>query len=310
MSGGLALLRRTAELVLMLAALASLLFVLLRATGDPVAAIAGEDADKETIAAIRTAYGFDQGLGVQYLRYVGRLLQGDFGASLASGAPAMGMVLAALPATLLLAGLAMTLTILVGIPLGVWLGAGPQTGLRRMAAVVVYVLQGTPGFVAALVLVHVFAISTNLLPALGFAGPKTWILPAASLSIFLAPKLARVLAVNVAEAMDQDYVRTARATGAAPGEILRRHVTPNALLGSVALIGSQFAHLLGGAVVIEAIFAWPGIGRLLVQSTLNLDFPVVQATALVIAVVIFAANAATDAAFAALDPRLRERSTL
>ncbi|MDZ4318989.1 MAG: ABC transporter permease [Phenylobacterium sp.] len=305
---GKTLLKRASELLLMLAALISVLFLLLRATGDPAASIAGQDADPATIAAIRQAYGLDQSLAIQYLRYVERLAHGDFGVSLTSGDPALTMVMHALPGTLLLAGLAMAATILVGIPLGIWLGAASRTPGRRAVSMAIYVLQGTPGFVIALVLVQIFAISTDILPAMGFGGPQTWILPAASLSIYLAPKLARVLSVNIADAIEDDYVRTARSAGASPTRILLSHITPNALLGSVALIGSQFAHLIGGALVIETIFAWPGIGRLLVQSTLNLDFPVVQSAAIVIAILVFAANTATDAAFVILDPRLRERA--
>jgi peptide/nickel transport system permease protein len=166
-------------------------------------------------------------------------------------------------------------------------------------------LQGTPGFAVALVLVQVFAVSLGWVPAIGFSGPASWILPAVSLSIFLAPKLTRVVAANVGAARAEDYVRAARAGGATEREVLFRHILPNALLGAVALIGSQFAFLIGGVVVIETIFAWPGLGRLLVQSTLNLDFPVVQAAALTVAVLVYAVNALTDLVFVALDPRLR-----
>ncbi|WP_292029658.1 ABC transporter permease [Brevundimonas sp. UBA2416] len=297
-------LRRGLDLGLLLLGLSTLLFLLLRATGDPISALASDDATPEMLAALRTQYGFDESLPIQYAKFLGRLLQGDFGQSMASGDSALSMVLQALPATLLLAFLAMGATIMVAVPLGAWLGSAPDRPAQRAAAAVVYVLQGTPGFVAALVLVQVFAIQTNWLPALGFAGPRTWVLPALSLSLFLAPKLARVVAVNVDEMMRQDFVRAARAAGAGPGVVLWRHVLPNAMLGAVALMGAQFAALVGGAVVIETIFAWPGLGRLLVQSTLALDFPVIQAAALVVAGLVFAANVITDLVFVMLDPRL------
>lgn len=296
--------RRLLDLALLLLGLSTLLFLLLRATGDPLAALAGDDATPETLDALRVQYGFDEGLAVQYGRFLWRLLHGDFGQSLASGDPAISLVLQALPATLLLAVLAMAATVAIAIPLGAWIGSAPDRTPQRGVAALVYVLQGTPGFVAALVLVQIFAIQTNWLPALGFAGPRTWILPALSLSLFLAPKLARVIAVNVHEMMEEDFVRAARASGADPTTILWRHVLPNALLGAVALMGAQFAALIGGAVVIETIFAWPGLGRLLVQSTLALDFPVIQAAALVVAGLVFSANIATDFLFVVLDPRL------
>lgn len=289
----------------MLLALATLLFFMLRATGDPIAALAGEDADPEMLARLRALHGMDQGLGQQYVHYLGQLLKGDFGRSLTSGGSAIDAVLQAFPATFLLAALAMTFTIVIALPIGAWLGWAPERGGRRIVAAIIYILQGTPGFVAALVLVQIFAIRTNWLPALGFAGPETWLLPTLSLSLFLAPKLARVLAVNVTEGLRHDYVRTARAAGASDRNLLWRQLLPNALLGAVALMGAQFAQLVGGAVVIEAIFAWPGLGRLLVQSTLSLDFPVIQATALTVAVLVFVANAATDLLFLLLDPRLR-----
>jgi len=292
------------DLALLLAVLSTLLFFLLRATGDPLAALAGEDATPEILTSIRVQYGFDDSLFTQYCRFVGQIMRGEFGQSLASGDAAIRMVLQALPATLLLASLAMSLTILIALPLGAWLGSAPERPMQRVAAAVVYVLQGTPGFLAALVLVQIFAIQANWLPALGFAGPKSWILPSLSLSLFLVPKLARVISVNVNEMMHQDFVRAAMAVGAGPQAILWRHVVPNALLGAVALMGTQFAALVGGAAVIETIFAWPGLGRLLVQSALQLDFPTIQAAALVVAVLVFLANIATDLLLVALDPRL------
>jgi len=300
--------KRAGELILLLIGLSTLLFLLLRATGDPATAIAGADADEEALTAIRAEYGFDLPLSVQLGRNLVRLSQGDFGASLASQQPALEAVLTAIPATLLLAALAMLLTIIIAIPAGAWIGHSPDRKPQRAAALLVYVMQGTPGFAVALVLVQVFAVSLGWVPAIGFSGPASWILPAVSLSLFLAPKLTRVVAANVGAARGEDYVRAARAGGATETEVLFRHILPNALLGAVALIGSQFAFLIGGVVVIETIFAWPGLGRLLVQSTLNLDFPVVQAAALTVAVLVYAVNALTDLAFIALDPRLRRKT--
>ena len=300
-------LRRLLDLLLLLLGLSTLLFFLLRATGDPVSAMAGEDADEETVQALRIQYGFDRPVGWQLVAHVQNLLLGEFGVSLTSGRAAMDMVLAALPATLLLAALAMSLTILIAIPVGAWLGAAPKSAARTLSAALVYVLQGTPGFVVALILVQLLAIQANVVPALGFAGPETWILPAVSLSLFLAPKLARVVQVNLMHALRQDFVRAARASGASPSEVLWRHALPNALIGAAALMGTQFAALIGGSVIIETIFAWPGLGLLLVQSSLTLDFPVIQAAAIVVAMLVFVANALTDIFFVILDPRIRSR---
>jgi peptide/nickel transport system permease protein len=169
----------------------------------------------------------------------------------------------------------------------------------------VFALQGIPGFVVALILVQVFAIELMWLPALGFAGPKTWILPAVSVASFLVPKLARMIEANVSAALDASYVRTARAIGASDLEILWRHALPNALLGATALVGAQLAFVVTGLVIIETLFAWPGIGWLLVQSTTNLDFPVVQAITLLTVAAVFLINTLTELSQHALDPRLR-----
>jgi peptide/nickel transport system permease protein len=164
--------------------------------------------------------------------------------------------------------------------------------------------------VIALLLIHLFAIQLVWLPALGSSGLRSWILPAGSVAIFLAPKLVRLIEANVHEALKSNYVRTARAIGATDREILWRHAMPNALLGATALIGAQFAFLVTGLVIIETIFAWPGIGWLLVQSTINLDFPVVQTITTVVVLNVFLINTATEWLQRRLDPRLRHRASL
>jgi peptide/nickel transport system permease protein len=297
-------LRLALDLGLLLLGTVTLLFFLLRLTGDPAIVIAGPDAAPDQIAAIRAEYGFDQSLIVQYARYIGNLLSLDFGHSLVDGTPALVKVLDALPATLLLGALAMGLTLLVSLPAGLWLGATRRRGLARAARAGLFLMQGFPGFVTALLLVQLFAIQLVWLPALGASGPLSWVLPAVSVASFLMPKLIRMVEANTAAVMPADFIRTARANGVPEREILYRHAAPNALLGAVALIGAQFAHLVTGLVIIESIFAWPGIGWLLVQSTVNLDFPVVQAITFTIVIAVFLVNTATDLLQRRLDPRL------
>jgi peptide/nickel transport system permease protein len=208
---------------------------------------------------------------------------------------------------LLLAALAIGLAVCCAIPLGVWLGARHGGKLRTAVRWLLFTLQGVPGFVVALILVQIFAIELMWLPALGFAGPRTWLLPALSVASFLMPKLARMVEANVSAALDSAYVRTARSIGASDLEILWRHALPNALLGAAALVSAQLAFVVTGLVIIETLFAWPGIGWLLVQSTTNLDFPVVQAITLVTVATVFGINAACELAQHVLDPRLRNR---
>lgn len=305
--GGLAWLR---DLVVLLLGTMTVLFFLLRLTGDPAVVLAGPDATDEQLAAIRATYGLDRSVPVQYLAYLASLARLDVGDSLADGTPALAKVLTAFPATLLLAGLALCVTFAIAVPLGAWLGARRGGAARAIARWLLFALQGFPGFVTALLLVQLFAIELVWLPALGSSGPSTWILPTVSVAAFLVPKLARMIEANVAGALDSAYVRTARAIGASEHEVLWRHALPNALLGATALLGAQFAFVMTGLVIIETIFAWPGIGWLLVQSATNLDFPVVQAITLVVVVSVFLVNTLTDAVQRRLDPRLRHRASL
>jgi peptide/nickel transport system permease protein len=298
---------RLLNLAILIVALTTLLFFLLRATADQAVMLAGADATPEQVAAIRAQYGLDRPLHEQYLRYMAGLARLDFGASLTSGKAALAEVLDRLPWTLLLATLAMTVTVALAIPVGAWLGSRPGAAGRRAAAGALFVLQGVPGFVVALVLIEVFAVELQWLPFIGNEGLETWLMPTVTLASFLFPRLARVVAANVSMALTEDYVRTARATGATEREVLYGYALPNALLGATALVGTQFAFLLSGSVITETIFAWPGVGSLLVRATQNADFAVVQAVAIVIAVLVFTVNTGADLAFQALDPRLRGR---
>jgi len=301
----LAGLRWLRELFLLILGTTTALFFLLRLTGDPAVVLGGADATEAQIQAIRAEYGLDRGLAVQYASYIVSLARLDFGRSLADGTPALAKALTAFPASLLLAGLAMLAALICAIPLGVWLGARRAGVARTMVRWLVFILQGFPGFVVALLLVQLFAIELTWLPALGYAGPATWILPTVSVASFLAPKLTRMIEANVSGALDSPYVRTARAIGASDREVLWHHALPNALLGVASLVGAQFVFIVTGLVIIETLFAWPGIGWLLVQSTTNLDFPVVQAITLVTVTTVFLVNTLIEFAQYRLDPRLR-----
>ncbi|MBU6377462.1 MAG: ABC transporter permease [Gammaproteobacteria bacterium] len=298
------------KLVFLLIAVSTALFFLLRAAGDPAYVIAGMGATPEQLAAVREQYGLDAPLWQQFLVHGRSMLTLDFGDSIATGDPAMSLVLERLPHTLQLALMAMALSLLIAIPLGTWLGARPQQPLRRVASGVVFVLQGSPGFVLALLLIQLFAVELLWLPSVGYDARnwQTWVLPTISLAMFSAPSLIRVLAANIRETLQEDYVRTALAFGAPTRTVLWRHVLPNALLGVAALAGVQFAGLLSGSAVIETIYGWPGLGSLLLESVSSLDFPVVQAEVFVIALLVFVVNACTDLLFKVLDPRLRERA--
>ncbi len=301
--------KRAGELAILLFAITTLLFFLLRLGGDPAAVLAGEEADPDQVALISARYGLDQPLWWQYLRYLVSIVTLDFGESLRGGQAALTLVLDRLGSTLLLAFLALAITAALSIPIGAWLGFRPDRGDRRAANALVFILQGIPGYIVGLLLIQLFVVELRWLTSIGNQGVSSWILPSLTLASFLVPKMVRVLAANVAEAMREDYIRTARATGASDVELLFRHALPNALLGATALIGTQFAFLMSGSLITEWIFAWPGFGALLVASVEQLDFPVVQAAVFVIAGLVFLVNAGTDILFRVIDPRVRAGAT-
>ncbi|MBM3515316.1 MAG: ABC transporter permease, partial [Alphaproteobacteria bacterium] len=216
------LLLQLRKLAWLLFAVTTLLFFLLRQAGDPALVLAGNDATPEQLAAIRAQYGLDRPLIVQYFTYMWNVLQLDFGKSLSSGEPAMEKVLGMLPRTLHLAGMTLVVVMSIAIPLGAWLGFKPERPERRIIGSAIFIMQGVPGFVVALLLIQFWAVNMRLLPSLGYEplDPKFWILPIWSLASFMIPNLTRVVAANVAEAMREDYIRTARANGCPQGTLL------------------------------------------------------------------------------------------
>ncbi len=298
---------RLGQLIILLIGVTTLLFFLLRLTGDPALILVGDLASEEAIAQVRSFYGLDRPIIVQYFLFLGQAIQLNFGTSLQSFRPALELVLEHLPATLVLAAAAVSINITVAFTFGVWLGYRPERPERRVGLIAVLISQGIPGFVVGLILIQFFAVKWRLLPSIGIDGPKSLILPAITLASFLLPRVLRLTASNVDQAMRQDYVRTARASGARSGTVLRRHAMPNAMIGTVALIGVQFGFLLSGSLITESLFAWPGIGLLLIEAVRGLDYPVVQASVAVIAVLVFVVNTITDLLFPLIDPRLRSQ---
>ena len=298
--------RRLFDLLVLILVVTTVLFFLLRLIGDPATVLVGVDATPEQLEAVRVAYGLDKPLPIQFASFLSEIVSGNFGYSLATGQPALGLVFESLAATLSLAVLSLVVAFSVAVVVGAWLGAGAPGFARRLVAGVIFVLQGTPGFVAGLLLIQVFAVEWPVLPSLGLDGWQSYVLPAATLSLFLMPKQARLIAANVRQVYAADYIRTARAIGAPPAAILFRHALPNALIGAVALLGAQAALLLSGAVVTESIFGWPGLGSLLLSAAQILDFPVIQALAIVVALLVFAANSLANLLVVAIDPRIRD----
>jgi peptide/nickel transport system permease protein len=299
------ILRRLGQSAIVLAGVSIIVFASLYLTGDPAALMLPPTATRAEITAYRHAMGFDAPMAVQYLRYAGHALRGDFGVSLRFGRPVTGLIAERIPATLLLAVTAMAWSTAVGFLLGI-VAAVRQGGLIDfLVRLVALSGQAVPVFWLGLLLILVFALHLHVLPTGGYGTAADLVLPAISLGAYYMSAVARLVRISLIEALGQDYVRTARAKGLAEWRVVLRHALRNALVPVLTVQALQFASLLGGALITETIFGWPGIGRLAVQAIQNRDFPLVQAIVLLAAAVFVAVNLLVDLAYAALNPRVR-----
>jgi peptide/nickel transport system permease protein len=285
---------------------ATVIFLLVRLLpGDPARTIAGVLASQQDVERIRHQFGFDQPLYVQYLDFMGRLLHGDLGISTRTGQPVTAEILSRLPYTAELAILSTVLAVVIGVALGV-VAATRRGGFADLAisAVAVFGLS-MPVYWLGLMLIILFSIQLRILPAAGAQDPRGVILPSVTLAAFSMALVARQARSAMLEVLGQDYVRTARAKGAPRRTVLLKHALRNALLPVITVIGLQFGALLGGAVLTETVFSWPGVGRLLVDSIFSRDYPVVQGVVLMLAVAFIVVNLLVDLIYAYVDPRIR-----
>src|SRR6185295_15046043 len=272
--------------------------------GDPVLLMVSSDAPPDVVTATRHALGFDRPLPEQFGRYVTRAAQGDLGVSLRSNRPVAALIRERLPATLELTLAALLIAVAIAVPAGIVSAVRRGSLVDRVAMVGAVAGQAVPIFWLALLLITLFGVYLRWLPVFGRGSLAHLVLPAVSLSTVILGRLARLVRSSMLEVLGQDYVRTARAKGVAEPRVLAAHALKNAAIPIVTLLGLQFAQLLGGAVVTETIFAWPGIGRL-VEAIFNRDFPVVQGVVLVVSLIFVTVNLLVDLAYAALDPRVR-----
>jgi ABC-type dipeptide/oligopeptide/nickel transport system permease component len=275
--------------------------------GDPAELVAGQMASREDVENVRRALGLDRPLLEQYLHFAGRALTGDFGTSFRTGRPVSEEILARYGNTLLLGTVALALAIVVGGLAGIVAAVRRFSWVDNLALALSILAISTPAFSLGLVLILTFAVWFSVLPMTGFDTWQAIILPAITLSAASTAVICRIMRSSLVEVMDNQYVRTARAKGLREHLVVWRHGVRNALIPVVTVAGLQLGYLLGSAVVTETVFAWPGLGRLLVQSILARDFPVVQASVLVVAVTFIVVNIATDLLYALLDPRISAR---
>lgn len=283
-------------------------FVVLRMSGDPAQVILGPDAPQDAVDAFRKAWGLDQPLWIQYLAYIRSIFSGDFGVSMRDKASALQLVLERIPATLQLTLPALVLKLLIGIPAGVYAALHRQSIIDR-GVIMLSILGFTiPSFVMGLLLVLIFSVSLALLPS---GGQDTWmhgLLPTITMSIGGIGILARFSRSAMIEVIGQPYIRTASAKGLKWPDVVWQHALPNAAVPIVTIVGFMVGSLIAGAVVVESIFSWPGIGRLLVVSVANRDLAVVQCILLMIAATMVISNLIVDLLYGWLDPRLRAQT--
>lgn len=282
-------------------------FFVLHLSGDPAMMILSVDAPPESIKAFREAWGLDQPVWMQYLAYIGHALTGDLGNSMRDGRPALQLVLERVPATLAITLPAFALKVGLGVPAGIYAALHRNSFVDRLTMMISVAGFTVPSFVLALVLVLVFSVQLGWLPSAGFDGPANAILPIVTLGTAGAAILARFTRSAMLEVLGQPYIRAASAKGLSWRRVVIEHALPNAAIPTTTIIGFMIGTLIAGAVVVESVFAWPGIGRLLVASVANRDLAVVQVILLLVAATMVTANIAVDVIYGWIDPRLRSQ---
>ncbi len=299
------ILRRLVLAVPTLVGVTLVVFALIRLVpGDPARLVLGLQASEEEVQRLRVQLGLDQPLPVQYARFLARLLQGDLGRSVVTGEPVLREIGARLPATVQLAVASTVVATLAGVAAGV-VSATRQSSWWDYAVMTVALFGiSLPVFWLGLMLMLLFSVHLRWLPAGGYGTPAHLVLPTVTLAAFSVAIIARMTRSSLLEVLHQDYVRTAWAKGLSSRAVVLRHALKNALIPVVTVIGLQFGGLLGGAILTETVFAWPGMGRLLVGAIVARDYPVVQGTVLVFAALFTLVNLAVDVLYAYVDPRI------
>ncbi|MFI7586081.1 ABC transporter permease [Spongisporangium articulatum] len=306
--------RRAGQAVVVLLGVSVIVFTLIHLVpGDPVRSAMGTRFDQATYDALRSRAGLDEPLVQQYFTYLGHALTGDLGVSFRSGEPVTSLLLQRLPATASLAITALLIALLIALPLGVLAGMRAGSAWDYGATGVSQVGVSVPDFWTGILLILVFASTFGLLPPSGyeplFGDPLGWashvVLPALAVGVVSGAILTRFVRGAVLESLRRDYTRTARSKGLRESTIVRRHVLRGALVPIVTVTGLQLAGLLGGVIVIEIVFAWPGLGQLTIESVQNRDYPMVQGAVLLLAAIFLVVNLLVDLLYAVLDPRIR-----
>lgn len=299
------LLRRLLELILTLVGIWTVLFFVIRLSGDPIALLMGPSATTEQIASMRSDLGLDRPLAVQYLLELKRMASFDFGRSIRGGQRALDLVWPRLAISLQLTLSAMVVAVLLAVPVGIAAAVWRERRIAKVLLTLTFFGQALPIFWTGPMLILLFAVTWQVLPAAGWQSLAHYVLPVMTLASVLLVKLARLVRAEMLEVLGQDYIRTARSKGLAEGTIIVVHGARNAMIPVVTVIGAELGQLVGAAVLTESIFAIPGLGDMLLNAALARDYPLMQAGVVVIALVVVGINAAVDVSYVFIDPRVK-----
>jgi ABC-type dipeptide/oligopeptide/nickel transport system permease component len=299
------LVTRLLQTLVSLIGMSLLIFVLVRASGDPVDLMRSSTTTDAEIANIRAQWGLDKSNPEQYWVFVSGLVRGDLGKSLIQRRPVTTMIGEALPNSLTLGALGFTLGIGLALVLGVVAATRRDTWVDHGVKFLAILGQALPGFWVGIVAIYLFSVNWHWLPTAGLGGPEYYVLPVLTLAFFLLPGMMRLVRSSMLDVLGSEYVKLARIKGLPERTVIWKHALRNALIAPLTAAGAIFASLITGAVILETVFAWPGVGRLMVTAVSGRDFPVVQGITLMVAVVVLLINLLVDIAYAYVDPRLR-----
>jgi peptide/nickel transport system permease protein len=299
------LLVRCIESLVTLVVISMVVFVLARATGDPVTLLISDKATAQDMALLKQQLGLDQPVPVQYWVFITNAVTGNLGKSLADKGDVGRLIADRFPNSLLIGGPALALSTVLGIALGVAAAVGRNTWVDKAVRVVSVLGQSVPSFWLAIMLIFVFSVMLRLLPTSGMGSLDHYVLPVAVLTFFALPLRTRLMRSSMLEILDTEYIKLARAKGLSEGAVIWRHALKNALSPQLTSFGLTLAFAITGSVVIETVFAWPGLGQLAYQAMLSRDYPLIQGTVLLVAVFVLASNLLVDVLYAYVDPRIR-----
>lgn len=297
--------RRLIQACIVLLGVGTVAFAFVHLSGDPASVIAGPDAPLEEVELLRKQMGFDKPIMVQYVSYLGRVVRGDFGPSFLYRQSAFSLLLERVPLTAILATAALGVNLVQSLPIGILSAIKPGSIVDHMGTAYVFGAQSVPVFWSGIIGILIFAVWLGILPSSGYGTIAHLVLPAVALGINTAAYQTRLLRSALLEVIGEDYIRTARAKGLAERRVVIRHALKNALIPFVAATATQFSVLVGGAVILETVFDWPGLGRLVVQAIYNRDVNMVVAATMLLATFVVIVNVFADILYGFLDPRIR-----